>query len=378
MRDTTLSTTRHEPQILISGPLSVGALLDRAFRLYRSRFRSFVAISGVLLLPSSLIASIVTGSYTINIFRVMAAAIDSPSAYQVATAANRASGIAPLFVNFGAWLVMLLSTLALISLALTVLRGGTETLGQSVRNGWGRLFSTTGMEVLRWLGFAGLAFAIAIMAWGAMVVFFLIFGGLGERLGNDDSWLTGVFILIMGVLGVGIVLVTFIALFAPIVYLYARWLVAAVGIVDQHWRAGQSLRESWRLTKGNSLRVIGFSILLGILGFVMMSLPYWLAEFLLFTLVPVEGYALAAAIPSVLAAVLQTLWQPIFAIALVLLYFDLRVRREGYDITLRIEAMESEQRVRESLEGVVTQGSKDFDQRLRESLERVAPESVEE
>jgi hypothetical protein len=51
---------------------------------------------------------------------------------------------------------------------------------------------------------------------------------------------------------------------------------------------------------------------------------------------------LAIGVIAGLGSVLGVLWQPINVAAIVLLYYDLRVRKEGYDLALRVDQLEAQ------------------------------------
>jgi hypothetical protein len=50
----------------------------------------------------------------------------------------------------------------------------------------------------------------------------------------------------------------------------------------------------------------------------------------------------ATGVSSGLGIIGGVLWAPLAAVAVVLLYYDLRVRKESYDLALRVERLEAE------------------------------------
>lgn len=335
----------------IAGPLTLGQLLDRTFRLYRSRFRTFILIAGVFLLPWSLITGAVTGRYSFNLFRLMALIDEDPEALAQMAEYSGAAALLPMLIGAGGAILMLFVMLALTSQAITALRGGEESLAQSVRVAARRFWTAFGMQVVRWLGIAGV---VTVMMIAAVIVFFVIglgLGGLGTLVDYGEGWIAAVLTVFLVAGFVCLSFVGTLALLTPIAFFVSRWMVALPGIVDQGWRAVESLRESWRLTQHGVLRCFGYLVLLWVLSVVVTALPASVAQLFLVLLLPATGLMVASSILSVIGALLTMLWQPLFAIALVLLYFDLRVRREGYDITLRVEAMEASLRAADALAG---------------------------
>ena len=122
----------------------------------------------------------------------------------------------------------------------------------------------------------------------------------------------------------------------PALYLSSRWLAALPGLVVEHWGPREALRKSWQLTKGQVRRCLGYSLLLFLLNFLVLTLPFLLIQWVIVIVVPSGEVTLANTLSSAASAFAGIFWQPLYAAALVLFYYDLRVRREGYDLALRV------------------------------------------
>lgn len=122
------------------------------------------------------------------------------------------------------------------------------------------------------------------------------------------SFLSGILVLI------GLILVVI-----PGIYLAVRFTVASQAAVLEREGVTDSLRRSWRLVEGKWWHVFGIvvvvSILVGVLERLAGSLGSSIAG-------DVLGTGLSTAIVGILI-------QPIQAIALTLLFYDLRIRQEG-------------------------------------------------
>jgi hypothetical protein len=113
--------------------------------------------------------------------------------------------------------------------------------------------------------------------------------------------------------------------------------------VDQGWGPRAALRGAWRLSRGQALRVTGYVVLLWVLSVVITSGPLYLVQWIvLFAMGSMEGLLLATSLSTAFGTLLSIFWQPLYAIAVTLLYFDLRVRHEGLDITARLARLEAE------------------------------------
>ena len=135
-----------------------------------------------------------------------------------------------------------------------------------------------------------------------------------------------------------IVMLISILLFVPFaVYLGTRWLLTIPGIILENQGATDGLRRSWNLTDGVFWRVLGVSILTGLLTFFVAQLPgvavtYGLAFFF-------PEAAIGPYIEIVMTGLSLILALPLSMGVIVLLYYDLRVRREGYDLELQAQEL---------------------------------------
>lgn len=136
-----------------------------------------------------------------------------------------------------------------------------------------------------------------------------------------ESLGTGTILTLVGVafLGALLVLVGLIVFIIPGIYIAVRFVVAAQAAVLERQSVTDSLRRSWHLVEGNWWRVFGIVLVVAILVSVL--------ELLVGRLV---GAAVGAALGTGLSTVVVGIViQPIQSIALTLLYYDLRIRKEG-------------------------------------------------
>jgi hypothetical protein len=144
-----------------------------------------------------------------------------------------------------------------------------------------------------------------------------------RRLGSL-LWLT----LIHGV----IVLLAFAACIAPGVWLYVAWSVAVPALLMEGTRGFQALGRSFNLVRGRWWPTAGILLLANLLattvafGFGLLALP------LVFTGRDNEFvFDLANGVFGAVAAVVTI---PFVAAVVAVIYFDLRVRKEGFDLQL--------------------------------------------
>lgn len=116
-----------------------------------------------------------------------------------------------------------------------------------------------------------------------------------------------------------LVLIGLIFILIPGIYIAVRFTVASQAAVLERQGVTDSLRRSWNLVQGNWWRVFGIVLVVTILVGVLETLAGRLVG-------AVAGDVLGTGLST---AVVGILIQPIQAIALTLLYYDLRIRKEG-------------------------------------------------
>ncbi|HEU5041613.1 MAG TPA: hypothetical protein VFT84_12360 [Gemmatimonadales bacterium] len=136
-------------------------------------------------------------------------------------------------------------------------------------------------------------------------------------------------ILLALVVGLG-----FVFLFIPGVILACGLMVAfPVLVLEPATTASGALGRSWSLTRGSRLRMFGLLITLLILLYIPLVSMLGLAAFVLPTSDLVRpGSNTGGLVAVALAGVVQMLIYPLFYCVLTVAYYDLRVRKEGFDL----------------------------------------------
>lgn len=327
--------------IPLSTPMSLGQLLDRAFRLYRARFQRLVLTAALFFVPlaivSGLLMGVVVGSYWELLFNT----IEQPVAVDEWTILQ-AGGVTMALSLVVSLLALILGTFAFLSLLAQAdanAMGRDVSIPSSVRAAVSRFWPFVGMSVL--VGLIGVG--IAIVAYLIFFILVFVFAGVIAALETttDSSGVAavGVVILILALI-VGLMFM----LLLPFAYLTTRWLVAPVVIMTERQGPIEALRRSWRLTKGNFWRLFGLLVLLFILNSLVLVLPLTLIQFVTITVMPLQMIGPLNGVWSALNYLISVLWYPLLALTLTLVYYDLRVRKESYDLELRIQAVESSAR----------------------------------
>ena len=237
---------------------------------------------------------------------------------------------------FGSYLPYLLLGLVLITIFQAILTGmltgalGRGLLGHKVTIGeaWrvARIPSVLGLTLLL------IAIGLAIWVPVGLIVFVLAI-----------AHVTVAAVLIGIVGGLAALVVS--------IWVWVRLALAIPAVVLEEVSVVTALKRSWRLVQGSWWRIFGISLLAGIvvafIGFVL-QFPFNLLSNLagggggLTTIFNHSGNTATVVAPSVLAVVItaigsiiaSTVTRPISAGVTVLLYTDMRVRKEGLDLAL--------------------------------------------
>jgi hypothetical protein len=258
--------------------LSVGELLDKAFHIYRAYFLKLIGITAIPMIPATLLIILST----------------------IYVHDSRIATIVEGFISD-------IAIVALIPAISGAYLGRTLTIGQSYSSGLKRYLSVIGGSIL---------IGMAILA-PVLIIFFCL-----------------IFIPIIGPLLALLALLPAI----PIMFFFGtRWAVYAICIVLENTGASNGLRRSWNLTSKYFWRVMGTSTASTILVYLIVLLPGLVIGYLLTALGlhSIESQALQQAATQILSVISLP-----FNIAVqVLIYYDLRIRVEGFDLSFATQQL---------------------------------------
>jgi len=128
-----------------------------------------------------------------------------------------------------------------------------------------------------------------------------------------------------------LLLPAFLACIVPGIYLYVAWAVAAPVLLVEDVRGWDALKRSRELVKGRFWPTAGVLVLVAILTAIVQAIFLGV----LTGLVSVTGNEVARELANAVGqTVSSALTTPLSAAVLTVLYFDLRVRKEGFDLEL--------------------------------------------
>jgi hypothetical protein len=308
-------------------PSSLGEILDRTAQLYRSRFLVFLGIS---VLPVAVVVVLLC------LVGLVAAWWGTAGVHSVSSDTGYIL-VALFFV--GVLLVALPILLAVTALASAAMShavasihlGGTTTIRDAYKSVWPRGWRYIGLYLLQGL----LAWGAPVALWIVLIVPAVGLASLGEKAGMGAA--AGA---IMGLLG----FLVFVAVVGYVVWMLLRISLAFPACVVEQIGAWRAVKRSFALCLGTRGRIFLLYLLGAALGWIL-SFVVMFPLILLSSLIPgindpqhaqVAGVVMALVVYGSAFAV-QALVKPVYGIALVLFYYDQRIRKEGYDIELLMQ-----------------------------------------
>jgi hypothetical protein len=301
-------------------PLTLGEILDRTTRLYRHNLWTFAGVAAVPVVA------------TFAIFVPFGVAMGFMGAFrtgQTVTNTGAFIGLVVLAVVIGLPVLLAASTVSQAALTKTAIgaqMGQKIKVREAIRSVWPRFW--------RYLGLIVLLMLLVLMIPGAVAVsVFVPLAGLAAVGGSGTGVLAGVFSVLV--------------VLAALVYAIWRWLCYSMSMsscIVEEKTAWQSVKRANMLSQGTRGRIFVMYLLVVALAFViaMIADVFMFIGLAILTALGGSKFGTVAAVAGLILSflarmTLQVFIQPIPVIALVLFYFDQRVRKEGYDIELMLE-----------------------------------------
>jgi len=304
-------------------PLTLGEILDRTAQFYRRNFFTFAAVAAVPML--AIFAVVVPFVIALGYMGLF-----NPKAATPSVSAMVALFITGLLIGLPALIVAsVLEQAALTKTAIAVHRGQKIQIREALKSVWPRFWRYFGLLFLKGLAVGGVPAAIATLLLGGLTAITALSLGSGAK---DAAFFVGI--------------LTVFVFIAAIVYAIWAETCFSLGLsacIVEEKSAWQSIKRTFRLTKGTRGRIFVLyllvfaiymvvSIVIDVIVLIGVGLITYFAHShapLLLVVAQILNFAASFAI--------QTLIAPVSVIALVLFYYDQRVRTEGYDIELMME-----------------------------------------
>ncbi len=292
-------------------PLGIGDIVDRMITLYRGSPILFAALALLPYIVFALILGLVGGSIFVSMFAGF------NTSRLIADPALLTPGQIGTLIVFGAIVaivaIVVFSAQAAAIVDATAKRylGAATTVGRSLG---------TGLRAS-----ARLVFAYILAA----VILFVV---------------CGLFIVVLILIGVAIrqtpalvALLTFVgglALFVGLFYVLASLMVLPAVVTVEGAGPLAAIRRSWNLSNGYRWRILGLQLLMTVIAGVLSVL----SSVVLLLGFTNQGTA-QLVLQQVLNVLVNALWAPVQWGVFTILYYDLRVRKEAFDLQLAAEAL---------------------------------------
>jgi hypothetical protein len=291
--------------------MSVGEWLDATFTLYRRNFALIASISAVVQIPYALLTWLLFELTGVATFvRSPFASLGAQSITQAQAQQLLNSYLGVLVVTLGLLLLSLLIVVPLGEAATT--RAVSDryldrpsSLLSAYRAAWGRLGALIAMILILILVYAG---SLAVV-----ILFTALLAAAGA-----------------GGLGALLAVIAFIGLVPVLIMIYVRTVVAVPAIVLERVSGWGGLKRSWQLIGGRFWPTFGRMLLLVLITSIISGVVS--------TIFQVPGNLIAPnnsfVFEQVAGAIAAVFVGPLTYIGVTLLYYDIRIRKEGFDIEM--------------------------------------------
>lgn len=257
-------------------PMGIGDLLDETFKVYRRHFLSFVIATALVAVPVALLSMALNLAVGQGVSQGRIDSTDDLVAF----------GVGAMLVGLAGGLGYLLSGAAAVRLASDAVLGRRLDVGAAYRGVVGRILA------LLWAGFL-VSLATMLLAVTIIGIPVAIYFGIG-------------------------------------------WAVYTQAVVLEGLGGRAGMRRSGALVDGHRWRVLGVSVLMSILVSILISVPSALVAAMMGAVVAFAETpgtrALLEVVNAFMSAVGQSLFGSLAWIMTTLVYYELRVRKEAFDL----------------------------------------------
>ena len=314
-----------KPGVIPLRPLGVGELLDGAFTSIRRNPRATLGIAALLLTASAVITTTLS---LILVHYVGTVNLPTPGQQLTTAQASRLlTRIGEVLAPTAAVSVVLAFIMDTVLTGLLTVVIGRSVLGHKISAGEAWQIARPRMAAL--IGATLLIPLILIGLWAAYAIVLVILAVL-----HAPGALIG------GLAALGAIAAIILTIWFTIMFR-----MAAQVVVLEREGPVRALGRSWRLVRGSFWRVLGITLLAGLIVVVtagVLQIPFSLFAAMAGggnSLLPSTGGNVAGILISAVGGVVAgAVARPISAGVAVLLYVDLRMRREGLDLVLQTAA----------------------------------------
>jgi hypothetical protein len=300
-----------------SYPLDLDRVIQLTFSLYRFGWLHFAVIGLVLYLPLAMAVTALQVATSADLLRAQQAQIDFVAGRPVGffDLAPPSIIILSLLTTVGVGALSFIYQGGLVELTAAIYSGRPASGPSSIKASLRRLFSLLGAGILVVLITIGLALVGVTIG-----VSLIVANSSGGSLQPGPIAFAGLIFVVATVVGLMVVSI--------------RLAFVTQAVVIEENSAARSISRSWRLVAGSGWRVFGYSLVFGLLTGVVGLIATAAIELAFGSgLTNLNGQLtfdpVRYVVVSVLSALVSVALLPISAIALTLLFYDVRFRRES-------------------------------------------------
>jgi hypothetical protein len=295
-------------------PLSLGDILNGSFVSIRRNPQATLGFSAILLAASAVVSTLLVLAIR-HAGNNATYSLSPGTAQQANQQLSHLGHVLLLFLGAG---LLSLAIGLLIDIVLTGIL--TSVIGRGVlgrRVSIGEAWQVTAPRLPAVLGATVLASLIAIAVWIPLLVILILLA---------IAHAPGALIAALGVLG-------FLATLCVTVAVWVVFSLAPAAVVLERLGPVQGLRRSYRLVSGTFWRVFGILLLTLVIIVVasfVLEIPFFIIEGL-----AGSGTVAAIIVSAIGGIIVGSITRPVLAGVTVLLYLDMRMRKEGLDLVLQ-------------------------------------------
>jgi hypothetical protein len=275
-------------------PMNFGEILDGSLVMYRRYFGLFFKLAAVVLAVPVVLLVYVSARWQ----GALLTRTQDPTA-----ALSTLAWIFPIAIFY--YLASLVLTAGTVRIISDAYLGRTPRLQDALSLGLSKMWGLVGVGLGKFAILLLCMVAVGIV-FGVLVVLAKALGAVGVLL-MIAAGVAGVWFVVFALCGYGVT--------TPVV------------VLEELGSAFDAFRRSWELTRGFRGKVFG----LGVVAFLLFNvLPAWVMQVpVMITRLTMPGLSIAL---GALATVVPVILAPAIAAVITLMYYDLRVRREAFDL----------------------------------------------
>ena len=292
---------------LVIRPMTLGEILDKAIRLYRQNFLTFIGIFAIPYIPMVVIQMVFSILYTTTMM--------SPDRLQSADPLTEMGlGIATIIGS----VVFLIANFILVS------GFATAAITRAVANN----YMDKPIGILD--SYRAITGSVWKLIWAIVLCTILLILILIWAIVPIVGWFSG-----------------------PGIFVFFAWivipLVAPIIVLENHGIT-QTIRRAWDLGRSRFWWLIGYALVLSLLGQLIVTGPVILLRVILqaaLSSIPDMGFETRSILDTILSNLLTMamglLYSPLQLTMMTVVYFDLRARSEGLDLALQLSSLNENQ-----------------------------------